>query len=45
MLGVMDGSILQTLGVIVLGWLVLAVLVTAGLAVFLSAGQRPTQRA
>jgi hypothetical protein len=45
MLGVMDGTILQTVGLIVLGWLVLALLVTAGLAVFHSAGQRSTQRA
>jgi hypothetical protein len=45
MLGVMDGTILQTVGLIVLGWLVLAVLVTAGLAVFLRAGRRSTQRA
>ena len=45
MLGVMDGTILQTVGLIVLGWLVLAVLVTAGLALFLSGGKRSTQRA
>jgi hypothetical protein len=40
MLNVMDGTILQTAGLIVLGWLVLAVLVGAGLAVFLSGARR-----
>jgi hypothetical protein len=45
MLSVMDGTILQVVGLIVLGWFALAFLVTAGLAVFLSVGQRSTQRA
>jgi hypothetical protein len=49
MLGSMDGTILQTVGLIVLGWLVLAVLVGAGLAAFMGGAQRlehelPTER-
>jgi len=40
MLNVMDGMILQTVGLIVLGWLVLAVLVATGLAVFLAGAHR-----
>jgi hypothetical protein len=40
MLNVMDGTILQTVGLIVLGWLVLAILAGAGLAVFLSGARR-----
>jgi hypothetical protein len=48
MLDSMDGTILQTVGLIVLGWLVLAVLVSAGLAVFLGGAHQlerelPTQ--
>ena len=36
MLDAMDGTILQTVGLIVLGWLGLAVLVGAGLAAFMA---------
>jgi hypothetical protein len=37
---VMDGTILQTVGLIVLGWLVLAILVGAGLGAFLGTARR-----
>lgn len=40
MLDAMDGTILQTVGLIVLGWLMLAVLVGAGLAAFMASAHR-----
>jgi len=40
MLDAMDGTILQTVALIVLGWLVLAVLVGAGLGAFIASAHR-----
>jgi hypothetical protein len=49
MVDAMDGTILQTAGLIVLGWFALALLVGAGLAAFFNAAHRlerelPTER-